>query len=185
MADPQPTTEELRERKGALLNLFERLLPVVDGIADSFRFATLLGLVLLVWVVIWMFHFGGFEVGTVLIAGAVMVLPVLVLSYFWWGLEGLKKLPETVAELVSDTRDEVREQVLSIRSAEKKVGLLGSAGRLWELRSIAGEARELLGSYVQISTLVNPVSLILGFLSLMFIGVLALTGVALAIAALI
>ena len=61
------------------------------------------------------------------------------------------------------------------------MGLFSSAGRIWELRSLADEAGALLGSYVNIGSLVNPVSLVLGFLSLLFIPGLALTGLVLAV----
>ena len=181
MPEPKPTATEIRERKGALLKLFDRMLPIVDGIAASFRFATLLGLVLVIWVFIWMVYFGGFELSIALLAVAVILLPILVLLRFWLGLEDLKKLPQTVADLVSDARDEVTERVAGIRSTEKKLGLIGSAGKIWELRSLVGEAGELLGSYVNIGSMVNPVALILGFLSLLFIPGLALAGLGLAV----
>ena len=185
LEDTTPTAEDLRERKGAVMSLFERLLPIVDGIADSFRFATLLGLGLVVWVFVWMLKFGDFSTGTSLFSCALISLPVLVLSRFWWGLEGLKKLPEVVASMISGSGADVREQVQGIRAAEKKSGLIGSASRLWELRSMAGEARELLGSYVRVGSLVNPVSLTLGFISLLFVCGLGLAGIVLAVIALV
>jgi hypothetical protein len=185
MPEPEPTETELRERKGALLQLFDRMLPIVDGIADSFRFATLLGIALVAWVFSWMFYFADFKLVTSLVTLAVIVLPVLVLLRFWLGLEGLKKLPQTVEELVADTRGEIEERIAGIRNSGKKPGLVSSAGQLWELRSLAGEARRLLGSYVNIGTLLNPVSLVLGFLSLLFIPVLALAGLGLAVLALL
>ena len=44
---------------------------------------------------------------------------------------------------------------------------------MWSIGSMAGEARELLGSYISIGTLANPFTLILGALSL--VGVLGMT----------
>jgi ABC-type multidrug transport system fused ATPase/permease subunit len=184
MAETVPTETEIVERKGALLGLFDRMLPIVDGIADSFRFATLLGLALVIWVCVWMLYFGGFELTTALLVAVIIILPILVLLRFWLGLEDLKKLPQTVESLVSDARGEVRERVAGIRASEQKLGLISSAGKLWQLRSLADEARQLLGSYVNIGSLVNPVSLVLGFLSLLFIPGLALAGLALAVLAL-
>lgn len=185
MPESKPTEAEIRERKGALLKLFDRMLPIVDGIADSFRFATLLGLVLVIWIFAWMFYFGGFDLATALLAVAVLILPILVLLRFWLGLEDLKKLPQTVAALVSDASNEVKERVASIRSSEKRLGLIGSARKIWELRSLVGEAGQLLGSYVNIGSMVNPISLILGFLSLLFIPGLALVGLGLAVLSLL
>lgn len=185
MAESKPTEIEVRNRKGALLSLFDRMLPIVDGIADSFRFATLLGLALVIWIFSWMCNFGGFKLTTALLTVAVIILPILVLLRFWLGLEDLKKLPQTVEDLVDDARDEVKERVAGIRSSEKKLGLIGSAGKIWELRSLADEAGQLLGSYVNIGSLVNPISLLLGFLSLLFIPGLALAGLGLAVLALL
>jgi len=48
---------------------------------------------------------------------------------------------------------------------------------------LASEARELVGSYISIGTLVNPLSLILGFLSLLFVFLLIVVGVVLLILA--
>ena len=174
MPDQHPTPGEIKSRKNALLGLFDRMLPVLDGIADSFRFATLLGLVLVVWVFVWMFRFSGFGLVAALLTTALISLPILVLLRFWLGLDSLKSLPQTVEELAEDARDEVRTHVAGIRGAEQKLGLLGSAGKLWELRSLIWEAQGLLGTYVNIGTLLNPVSLVLGFLSLLFIPGLAL-----------
>jgi hypothetical protein len=174
--DQQPTQREIKSRKNALLGLFDRMLPVLDGIADSFRFATLLGLVLVVWVFVWMFQFSGFGVVAALLTTVLISLPILVLLRFWLGLDSLKNLPQTVEELAEDARDEVKNRVEGIRSAEQKMGLLGSAGKLWELRSLVAEAQGLLGTYVNIGTLLNPVSLVLGFLSLLYIPGLALVG---------
>jgi hypothetical protein len=185
MPEARPTETEIRERKGALLKLFDRMLPIVDGIADSFRFATLVGLALVIWIVVWVYYFGGFGLTTALITLAVIILPILVLLRFWLGLEDLKKLPQTVENVVSDARDEIEERVAGIRSSEKKLGLFSSAGKIWELRSLVDEAGALLGSYVNIGSLVNPISLLLGFLSLLCIPGLALVASVLAVLALL
>jgi hypothetical protein len=180
IAARQPTSSELAENKGALLGLFDRMLPVVDGIADGFRFATLLGLALVAWVFVWMFHLNGYQLTTALLAAAVLSLPIPMLLRFWWGLEGLKKLPTVVANAVGDVRNEVRERVQAIRApGKRKLGLLSSARRLWELRDLVGEARRLLGSYVRVGTLFNPLSLLLGFLSLLCVPGLLALGIAL------
>ncbi|MGB0849063.1 MAG: hypothetical protein ACPGSM_20185 [Thiolinea sp.] len=50
---------------------------------------------------------------------------------------------------------------------------------LWQVGSFAGEARELLGAYVSIGTLLNPFSLILGVLSLLFVLLLIFVGIVL------
>jgi hypothetical protein len=74
--------------------------------------------------------------------------------------------------------------VQGIRAGQvKKLGFLSSAKSLWSIGSMATEARELLGSYISIGTLVNPLSLILGFLSLLFVLLLMVIGLVLLILA--
>ena len=61
MAQAEPTQEEIQVRKGALLRLFDRLLPIVDAIADSVRLAGVLGLLMLVWIFVWMTRVSDFS----------------------------------------------------------------------------------------------------------------------------
>jgi hypothetical protein len=49
---------------------------------------------------------------------------------------------------------------------------------------MVGEARELLGSYVRVGSLMSPLLLLLGFLSLLYIVPLFLTSMLLALLAL-
>ena len=93
-----------------------------------------------------MTRFGDFPVATALPVCAVVCLPLLVLLWYWWGLEGLKKLPENVARMAGNASDEVRSHIQSVRAGEsKKRFRMISLGKLWELRSLADEAGELLG----------------------------------------
>jgi hypothetical protein len=66
----------------------------------------------------------------------------------------------------------------------QKLGFLSSAKSLWSIGSMATEARELVGSYISIGTLVNPLSLILGALSLLFVLLLILVSIVLLLLAL-
>lgn len=161
--------------KQRLLNTFERLIPLVDGISDSVRFATLLGAVLALWIFGWMFFIKEFELKTALITSTILILPSLILSRFWWALEEVKELPEIVGEMMEDAKEEVQETVQNIRSnTSKKVGMLRSIKSLFSIRSVLNESDDLLGSYISISALINPLWLILGVLALLSVMGLAL-----------
>jgi hypothetical protein len=182
VSDTEPTAEDIRVRKGALMRLFDRLLPVVDAIADSVRFAALLGLVMVVWIFVWMTRLHELSLATGLAVTAVASMPVLVLLWYWWGLEGVKKLPETVAQMAGSAGAEVRSHIQGIRAGETRKLLSNvSLGNLWELRSLAGEARELLGSYARFGALASPILLVLLFLSLLLLIPLGLVSLALAV----
>ncbi|MBU0654005.1 MAG: hypothetical protein KJ914_02615 [Gammaproteobacteria bacterium] len=162
------------------LEIFQKLLPLVDSVADKLRFALMLGIGLVGWIFVWLFFLKGFSLNTALIVAGVALLPLLVILRFWWALEELKGLPEIVGGMVGDAKQEFQTTVQGIRAGDRqKVGLLGSVGKLWTLGSLAGEARELLGSYISIGTLANPFSLILGVLALLFVLLLVLVGVVL------
>jgi hypothetical protein len=181
--DELPTPAQVQEREGALLDMFDRLLPIVDGISVSFMIASLVGLVSVGWIFSWMYFLHGFGLVLALLIAGLALLPVLMLLRFWWGVEDLKRLPATVENLVDDTRGRISSKVKDIRSGEKRstLGAFKAAGNIWQLGSLAGEARGLLGSYVNIGTLVNPLSILLGFLSLLYVPALALVAFILAI----
>ncbi len=151
------------------MELFERLLPVVDGIALSCRWACLLGGAAAAWIAVWLFRFT--DVNPWLAGGVALLvaLPVLVLLRIWWGVEELRQLPGTVATLVSDTRGSINARVSAIRAGEGGATrkLSGAVGELRQLGSLADEARDLLGAYVSIGTLVNPWSILFGIAALL------------------
>lgn len=168
------------DKKQRLLNTFNRLIPLVDGISDSIRFATLLGAALAIWIFIWMLLLKGFALKTALITATIMLLPALILSRFWWALEEVKNLPDIISEMMDDAKDEVQETVQNLRNdGVKKIGIFGSIKGLFSIRSILSEADDMLGSYISISALINPLWLILGVLALLTVIGLALVSIVL------
>ncbi len=86
--------------------------------------------------------------------------------------------------MMSDAKGEIGETVQGIRAGQvQKLGFLSSAKSLWSIGSLASEARELLGSYISIGTLVNPFSLVLGVVSLLFVLLLVVIGLVLLVLA--
>jgi hypothetical protein len=178
----QPTPPELQGRKNALIRLFDRMLPIVDGLLFGVRFTALLGFALVGWIFTWMFYLNDFSLAVSVLVCALASLPLLVLTYFWWSLDELRQLPETIAEMMQGANTELRERVVNIRSGErKKMGLITTARSILNIGSMVGEARTLVGSYLRAGSLMSPLILVLGFLSVLYIIPLILSSLLLAL----
>lgn len=175
---------EVDTKQARLLVIFDHLLPLVDSVSDKVRFAALLGLGLDVWIFVWLFFLKGFSLSSALMVAGVVLLPLLILLRFWWALEEIKDLPNIAERMMTDAKGEIQETVQGIRAGQvQKLGFLRSAKSLWSIGSMASEARELVGSYISIGTLVNPLSLVLGVVSLLFVLLLVFVGLVLLILA--
>lgn len=174
----QPQTQPAKQQR--LLEIFGSLLPLVDSVADKLRFALILGVGLVAWIFGWLYFIKAFSLSTSLIIAGLALLPIVIIARFWWSVEQLKDLPTIAQNMMSDATSEIGETVKGIREGKvQKLSFLGSAKSLWSIGSLAGEAKELLGSYISIGLLINPLSLILGFLSLLFILLLIVVGIVL------
>ena len=169
------------EKKQRLLAIFEQLLPLVDSLADKLRLTWILGLLVAVWLVAWLSYLKHFSLGITVIVGIAALLPTLILARFWWALEELKNLPNIAGQMVGDAKTGFQESVQNIRAGKaSKLGFFSAGKRLWSVGAMASEARELVGSYINLSTLVNPFMLVLGAISFVGIFLLFLVGILLA-----
>lgn len=176
-----PATPLAPEQKQRLSVIFERLLPIVDSLADKLRFFLILGVLVTVWLVVWFFFLKHFSLGITAITGIGALLPTLILARFWWALEELKNLPEIAGQMVGDAKSELQESVQNIRAGKApKLGIFSAGKSLWSVGAMLSEARDLLGSYLSITTLVNPLMLILGVFSLLIVFMLCLVSIILA-----
>jgi hypothetical protein len=174
---PEKPTRQLDDH---IFTLFDKLVPLVDNVADGIRATTLLGLFVIGWIFVWMFFLQSFSLTTSLVLLTIIALPVLILFRFWWALESLKDLPEIAQEMMDDVTDEAKETWRSVRSDKKKaLNVIGQAKNMWEMKSLLGELDDVLAQYINIGTLINPLSLILGIISLLGIFLLTLIGLAL------
>ena len=168
-----------------LAEIFTKLLPLVDSVADKLRFALILGGALIAWIFIWLYFLKHFALGTALIIVGLAILPLLVLARFWWALEEIKDLPQVADQMVGDAKGHFTETLKGIQAGDvTKVSMLGSVKKLWNIGALATDARGLLGSYLSIGTLANPLSLIMGVLSLLFVILLVLVSIVLLVLAL-
>lgn len=182
MSAPDTDEIDLKQREGLLLSVFERLIPLVDGMANTLLTVIILGLVALAWVFVYLWYFQSINWYMAALVCAVAGAPVVILGWYWSSLQTLKTLPETLGEVMDDARSEVTAKVQGIRAAsDVKKNRLGAVRGIWELGSILGELREVAGSYVQVSSLVNPMVLALVVLSLCGVGLLNFSAIVLAI----
>lgn len=151
-----------------LFDLFNKLVPLIDNIADAMRTICLFGFVILVWFFVWMYYLQSFSLTSALIFVGLASLPVLVLSRFWWALSSLKNLPDIAGDLVDDVTDEVKTQWKALNGTEKsQVNIIGQVSNLWQLRSLLSELDDIFAQSFSLGILMNPLSLLLGVLSLL------------------
>jgi hypothetical protein len=185
MMSEQQTTAATPENKQRLLQLFERLLPLVDGLADKLRLVLIIGILLLIWVGVWLGVIKHFSLLITLTVVGLATVPLLILLRFWWSLEELKDLPNIAGQMMGDAKNEIKASVQGIRAGKvTKLSFLGATKGLWSVGSMLRETKELVGSYLGIATLINPVMLVLGVFSLGFVFILGLFSVILVLLAL-
>jgi hypothetical protein len=176
----QPKSAPPADEKNRLLAVLGRLLPLVDSVSDKVRFIALLGVGLDVWIFIALYLLMDVSLIATLIVTGLALLPILILLRFWWALEELKGLPDTAERMMSGAKGEIREKVRRSKGPDRpNPGVLGSAKSLWRIGAMAAEVRDLAGSYIGIGTLANPLSLVLGVLSMLFVFVLGVVGIVL------
>ncbi len=181
----QQTTAATPEKKQRLLQLFERLSPLVDSLADKLRLVLIVGLVLLIWVGVWLGLIKHFSSLITLTVVGLATVPLLILLRFWWSLEELKGLPNIAGQMMGDAKNEIKASVQGIHAGKvSKLSFLGATKGLWSVGSMLRETKELVGSYLSITTLINPVMLVLGVFSLGFVFILGLLSVILVLLAL-
>lgn len=151
-----------------LFDLFNKLVPLIDNVANAMRTISLVGFAILVWFFVWMFYLQSFSLTSSLIFVALASLPVWILSRFWWALFSLKQLPDIADDILDDVTDEVKTQWKALNGTEKsQVNLLGQVGNLWQLRGLLGELDDIFAQSLSLGVLMNPLSLLLGVLSLL------------------
>jgi hypothetical protein len=169
-----------QDKKQRLQALFERLLPLVDGVADKLRAVFFFGILVVGWIAVWLFYFkhASNVIGLSLLG--VAILPLLVILQFWWSVEQLKDLPDIADQMLGDAKNEIRSSIQGLQAGNvPKLSFFSATKGLWSMGGMVMEARELFGSYVRIATLINPFMLILGVISLFSVMIMALVAVVL------
>lgn len=176
----QPIQKQPMDQR--LFDQLNKLVPLIDNVADAIRSISLLGLAIIAWIFIWMFFLSSVPLIYSLFITAILAIPVLITLRFWLGLESLKNLPDIADNLMDDVTDEVKAQWKSLNGNEKKrMNIIGQAKNLFEIKSIIGELDDVFAQYINIGSLLNPLSLILGVISLLAIFALSLIAIILLI----
>jgi ABC-type multidrug transport system fused ATPase/permease subunit len=163
-----------------LQTVFQRLLPLVDDLADALGILLLISLAIIVWVFVYFFHLHHFSLVMSLGVVGLAIIPVLILTRFWFALENLKDIPKIAEEMMDDVTEDVAQSWHAIKSGKKgALNFFGQAKKLFEIRSLLNSADNILEQYFSIGPLVNPFYLFFGVLSLFALLVLFLTGIVL------
>ncbi len=156
---------------------FQRLLPLVDDLADGLGVLLLISLAITIWIFVYLFYLQHFSLTISLGGSGLALIPILILSRFWFALESLKDIPKIAEEMIDDVTEDAAQSWHAVKSGKKgALNFLGQAKKLFEIRSILNSADDIIGQYFSIGPLVNPFYLFFGVLSLLGLFVLFLTG---------
>lgn len=170
------------DRKQRLLEIFQQLLPLLDSLVRTIRLTVVLGLFVAIWLIGWCVFLKHFSVTVCVIVGFTTLLPTAILARFWWAVEELKNLPQIAGQMMGGVKTEIESSVQNLRGEKTpKLGFLNVGKNLWSVSAMASEVRELVGSYISFTTLVNPFMLILGVLSFVSVFLFFFVGIALAL----
>jgi len=154
-------------------------MPLVGSATRKLRFLMLTGIAVIIWLFVFMFVLQEMHLNWVLGISAILALPIFWLSRFYFALQDLNDLPDRIDEI----KAELTESLLSLKNTKKAtaVNAVSGAKDLWEIRSLLSSGREMLADYVSIAVLINPVSLLLGVLSILALFALTLLAIVLAL----
>ena len=166
--------------------IFQRLLPLVDDLADALGILLLISLSVVIWIFVYLHFLQHFSLVISAGVSGLSLLPILILLRFWFALENLKDIPKIAEEMIDDVTDDVAQSWHSVKSGKKgALNFFGQAKKLFQIRSILKSADDIMGQYFSIGPLVNPFYLFLGLLSLFGLFFLFISGFFLAALSLI
>ncbi len=152
-----------------LKEAFQKILPLVDDLADGLGILLLISTATSIWVFIYCFQLQHFALMLSLAISGLTLLPILILSRIWFALENLKNIPNVAEELIDDVSEDAAQSWHAVKSGKKgALNFFGQARKLFEIRSLLNSADDIIGQYFSIGPLVNPFFLFLSALS--FIG---------------
>ena len=160
-----------------LKDSFQRLLPLVDDLADGLGVLLLISLAVTIWIFVYLFRLQHFSFPMSLGISGLALIPILILSRFWFALENLKDIPKIAEEMIDDVTEDAAQSWHAVKSGKKgALNFFGQAKKLFEIRAILNSADDIIGQYFSIGPLVNPFYLFFGILSLFGLFTLFITG---------
>jgi hypothetical protein len=161
---------------------FQRLLPLVDDLADGLGVLLLFSLALTLWIFVYLFYLQHFSITMSLGMSGIALFPILILSRFWFALENLKDIPKIAEAVIDDVTEDAAQSWHAVKSGKKgALNFFGQAKKLFEIRSILNSADDIIEQYFSIGPLVNPFYLFFGVLSFIALFFLFVTGIILGV----
>jgi hypothetical protein len=157
-------------------NPLAAVLPRLMGFADlaaslakrfkgAARFLALTGMLAAVWLAYRGAHSFGFAPATAALAGMAMALPGLVLGWVWFVLGQASELPQRLSDWLDRAHAYAGDTWPGLRDGKPGRGRIGDlkalAGLAYELRSMGGDARELMVTLGGVMSLTSPLFLLL------------------------
>ncbi len=157
-----------------LLDLLDKLIPLVDGLADKLRILLWLLTGILLWFGIYLFQILSWGITATVIVAIIVGIPLLILLRIYWSLRSVQDIPNTLDDVTEDMQLAWKDAKSRKRGA---MNVFTQAKNLYQVRGLLGNAGDIMGQYVSVGALINPFSLLLGVLSLLatlFLGLIAL-----------
>jgi len=165
-----------------LKDAFQKILPLVDDLADGLGILLLISTAISIWVFVYCFQLHHFSLTLSLVLSGLTLLPILILSRIWVALESLKDIPAVANELIEDVSEDAAQSWHAVKSGKKgALNFFGQARKLFEIRTLLNSADDIVGQYFSIGPLVNPLYLFLSALSFVGLFFLFVLGAILAV----
>ena len=161
---------------------FQKILPLVDDLADGLGILLLFSTAISIWVFIYCFQVHHFSLILSLALSGLTLLPILILSRIWVALESLKDIPAVANELIEDVSEDAAQSWHAVTSGKKNaLNFFGQARKLFEIRTLLNSADDIIKQYFSIGPLVNPFYLFLSAISFVGLFFLFVLGVILGV----
>jgi hypothetical protein len=166
--------------------IIQKILPLVDDVADALGLFLLLSLIIIGWIFAYLFYLNDYSLILALSISGCALIPCLILARIWFALENLKDIPNIVGELGDDVSESASESWQAVKSGKKGAfNIVGQARKLFQIRSLLSSGQEIFAQYLSIGPLINPFYLFFGVISLISLLLMLIAGSVLAIVSLL
>lgn len=157
-----------------LFALLEKLIPLVDDLADKWRVLLSLLMGLIGWFGFYLLQLNDWRWQTTMAVLVLVAIPPLILGRLYWSLRDIQQLPDLLDEVEDDLKSTWHGVSTGKRGA---LNVFKQAKNLYEVRGLLGNADDVIGQYISFGVLVNPLFLILAALAPLFTLLLFFAGV--------
>lgn len=161
-----------------LLNLFSKLLPLVNDLTNKLSIVLVVALICLGWLFYYLYHLHSTSLPTSVIVVGICGLPLLVLFKFWWALSGIRDLPNIARQIMGDARGNATQTLNEVKTGKRSlVDLAAQIKAMLQVKELLLSGKDMLSQYLSVGILVNPASLFMGALSLIAVALLVVVSV--------